>query len=363
VTVPASSNSISIPLTIVDDKTYESSKSLNLLLSSPDSDFDVGTNSQILISILPAKKKLRKLNIFYGWPSAINGATDLDQAASVFSQFDDVVLGDGLQEATHGDHLNTISIITKARILNPQIKFFGYIPMGYHSWDIPSSLSLVQITAATTKWLAMGIDGMFCDEMGMDYKFPADTDANWRTRQKSILDHLHSNNLKTIINAWDPDDIFTKESSNPLSISNRDGFLVESFWRARLNDGRMNFTTYLTNVQKLKVARNLNGVEIYAVNTTTNDTTNLATFTNMILSAQIEGFQSVGWGQEDYFATNSTVPVDFINSTFTSWNETQFTSSTSNSGSYKYTVQMLNGNSYDLIYAANISGILFTPLQ
>ena len=54
----------------------------------------------------------KKLAIYYGWPSAVSGAGgNVTTAANVFKDYDQVVLGAGLEDGTHPDHTNTAAII------------------------------------------------------------------------------------------------------------------------------------------------------------------------------------------------------------------------------------------------------------
>ena len=53
-----------------------------------------------------------KLAIYYGWPSAVNGAGgDINVAAAVFDDYDQVVFGAGLEDPSHGDHANLVAML------------------------------------------------------------------------------------------------------------------------------------------------------------------------------------------------------------------------------------------------------------
>src|SRR5438046_6630578 len=88
-------------------------------------------------SILPAATTPARLAIYYGYPSLVNGANgDLEKAARVFSAYDVVVLGDGLEipdqqsgrcpPGDAGEHQKTIGIIAAVRALSPATRSYGY---------------------------------------------------------------------------------------------------------------------------------------------------------------------------------------------------------------------------------------------
>ena len=60
-----------------------------------------------------------ELLIYYAYPSMINGAATIDDAAAEFGLYDVAVIGDGLQDGPgdpnpHPDHANTVAIIAHA---------------------------------------------------------------------------------------------------------------------------------------------------------------------------------------------------------------------------------------------------------
>ncbi len=86
-----------------------------------------------------------RLAIYYGYPSLVNGANgDVEKAASVFSAYDVVILGDGLEfpdkqsgRFPPGDpeeHQKTLRIIAAVRDRRSGTRFYGYVCLG----EIPS---------------------------------------------------------------------------------------------------------------------------------------------------------------------------------------------------------------------------------
>ena len=104
----------------------------------------------------------KKLLIYYGWPSSISG-TGVAGAATVFAQYDYVVLGDGLEKANHPDHNNTIAILANPQMANKRV--FGYIDLGIST----QNLSLLEIKTQVDEWKAMGVYGIFFDDFGYDF--------------------------------------------------------------------------------------------------------------------------------------------------------------------------------------------------
>jgi hypothetical protein len=91
------------------------------------------------------------LAIYYGWPSLVdNSQGNLTAASNCFEQFDLIVFGDGIWKTTHGDHLNTITIMSN--LIANQKKVFGYVDLGVST----QNLSVAQMQEAVNGWLAMG---------------------------------------------------------------------------------------------------------------------------------------------------------------------------------------------------------------
>ena len=91
------------------------------------------------------------LSIYYGWPSLVeNSQGDVTVASKWFQQFDLIVLGDGIWQNTHGDHLKTKTIISN--LIGQRKKVFGYVDLGVST----QNLSEMKMREAVNGWLAMG---------------------------------------------------------------------------------------------------------------------------------------------------------------------------------------------------------------
>lgn len=120
----------------------------------------------------------KALCIYYGIPSMINGSTTISSAITQFSQFDLIVLGNGLEASAHPDHSNTISIING---LSGK-KIYGYISV--------NGLSESQFRAKVEKWKTMNVTGIFLDEF----------DIISRSIQNSYIQYVHSRYLSCFAN-------------------------------------------------------------------------------------------------------------------------------------------------------------------
>ena len=121
-----------------------------------------------------------KLAIYYGWPSLVNDADgDVNVAAADFANFDIVVLGDGLEHPAHGDHDKTEQIISQLVVSGTEV--YGYIDMGVTT----QNLSLATAQAYVDEWDAMGVTGIFWDDVG--YDFGVD-----RARQVALMRRIRS---------------------------------------------------------------------------------------------------------------------------------------------------------------------------
>jgi hypothetical protein len=103
----------------------------------------------------------KRLSIYYGWPSLVQGAnSNLTAATATFSQFDLIIFGDGIASVSHGDHVNTQTIIGS---LNSMGKLsYGYIDLGVTT----QNLTIAQMETTVNNWAAMGVKGIMWDDAG-----------------------------------------------------------------------------------------------------------------------------------------------------------------------------------------------------
>ena len=166
--------------------------------------------------------------IYYGWLNSLNSARNgwsNEKVSQNFSQYDQLVFGNGLQDPTHGDYVNTQLILPMIKALNPDVKIYGYVTVNQ---------DLTAFTLKVDQWVALPIDGIFMDEAGYDY-------GKNRAEFNQRVDYIHGKSKCCIANAWNPDNVlgivndvsFPNTTYNPSLIASNlnasDSILLESF--------------------------------------------------------------------------------------------------------------------------------------
>lgn len=256
-------------------------------------------------------KKIDHFAIYYGYPSSFNydvNVWDMNLVITDFSQYESVVLGGGLEDSGHTDYANTVALVAGASTTN----FFGYIAIGS-----TQNYSIAQLQTHIDNWHAIsGLDGIFIDEFGMDFKAGGISEADYRIRQKTILDYVHSKGLVAMINAFDPDDVFIKESGNPLTITSGDRYLYESYYLSSTT--RETWAFYRAKVAKLKAAKIAHPqLKIMATTSTATDSFTQDLFDTVALAATVDGIDGIAWSEAAYSASgimNALMPYRTPNS-------------------------------------------------
>lgn len=163
----------------------------------------------------------KKVSFYYGYPSSVNATYTVTGAVNVFKEYDVVVFGDGLQDPNHQDYQNLVDIMNHPDMTNTEV--FGYID---------STLSVNDVQTKIDQWYAVGnLAGIFFDQFGYDFNVS-------REKQREIVWCVHEkgNGLKSFVNAWNPDDVFSNAvdaTHNPNGLETRVGsndyYLAESF--------------------------------------------------------------------------------------------------------------------------------------
>lgn len=90
-------------------------------------------------------RKIKNLGIFYGWPSAVDKVHEIDwnnrvSLASVeIAKYDRFILGAGLEDPGHGDHANTLTIISNVKAGTSGTQIYGYVCIGTCGGSYPSA--------------------------------------------------------------------------------------------------------------------------------------------------------------------------------------------------------------------------------
>lgn len=155
----------------------------------------------------------KSMCLWYHRPRYAHADHTVASSIEVFKTFDIVLLGDGVQLPTYSDYGNTRAVITGLRQEKPDIEIFGYVAVG--TAPAGEGLDMATIKQRIDAWKAIGATDIFLDECGYDYGVTRD-------RLNEIIMYIHANSMNVMVNAWDPDDIFT--STNIVSTYNGQTF-------------------------------------------------------------------------------------------------------------------------------------------
>ncbi|MCD6047255.1 MAG: Por secretion system C-terminal sorting protein [Gammaproteobacteria bacterium] len=264
----------------------------------------------------------KKLLVYYGWPSVINGcAGNTTCASDVFSQYDVVILGDTLEFHTHGDYENARTIIANT----PNTKFYGYISLANPAIVSGSShTGLDALDDDVDDWRTVGVAGIFLDEFGYDYQVDGGANYVSRERQNAAVDYIHSKNLPVIANAWIPSDVFDTlpgaHDNNPSGIaasigdvnSLKDHYFWESYQYTSSPQGYVAANTWRAKANSLHQYLNqaaFSNVGLFAVTTSNNDDQATQALNYAWYSAFLDQIEAVGWGEPDFAASSATVTI------------------------------------------------------
>lgn len=175
---------------------------------------------------------MKNLLIYYGYPNSFNSSSngwDNKKVAEDMAQYQVIVLGDGLQQISHADHANTVSIVSKLKVLNPNILIFGYVTVNQ---------TYANFKTKVNDWKDnVVVHGIFFDEAGYDYGTVA---TNGRAAFNDKVDYVHSKGLNCFINSWklsyilgiENDTTYPNTTWNPdlveSNLNNHDIYLFES---------------------------------------------------------------------------------------------------------------------------------------
>ncbi|MGB7845223.1 MAG: hypothetical protein WBL63_06380 [Candidatus Acidiferrum sp.] len=268
-----------------------------------------------------------RVAIYYGYPSLVNGSSgDVEKAASVFSAYDVVVLGDGLEfpdkefdRYPPGDpeeHRKVRGIIAAVRGRNPKTRFYGYVCLGEISAPMGEKISLTpeQLEERVRLWKQMGVAGIFLDEAGYDFAVVT------RKRQNMAVKIIHELGLSAFLNAYFLDHLFSLEDKLPYAngtaknperlpplLDRRDLFLLESF---QVRNG--NYESTAAWQARLKQAlryRQRYGAHIFATTTTTEqEPFSSEKFNYAWWTALLYGLDGFSWGEPDFAALTNALP-------------------------------------------------------
>lgn len=255
-------------------------------------------------------KKLKKFAVYYGIPSlvkevgkencGVSQEEEISCAINIFSNFDFVIFGAGLEEEDHYAHNSTMEVIKGSAAT----LFFGYINLG----DLHKEkyYSTVDLQNKITLWKKMGVYGVFIDESGFD--FWTQEKSKYRERLNAILDSIHAEGLYAIVNAWNPEDIFTSFKKNPAHLQRGDSYLLESYIFSSVN---LPFQHYRHRISVCDEARKNLGISIYGVTVTQKEPTDFSEkkWEYLVLSGHVDQIDGVAWSENDFSSRNSLLTI------------------------------------------------------
>lgn len=210
---------------------------------------------------------LRQLLIFYGIPMSINGIGDADYAAGQLARFDDVVLGYGLQDTGHPNYASTITVITKAKTLNPRMVIWGNIDVGV-SGGTSHNHSTGTLQTHIDQWVTAGANGIFCDNFGYDRGVT-------RARQNTIVTYVHTKSIgamlysTAITDALSPAIVATYNASGTATAADsRDAYLADFAFNSDTVTSPyfVSFATMKQRGDDMRTWRTTLGVRMFASN-------------------------------------------------------------------------------------------------
>jgi len=239
----------------------------------------------------------KALLVYYGYPSAINGASSLSAAAQEFARYDYVLWGDGLEDPLHPDHSNAVAIGNDPAMARTHL--YGYVDLGVTTRNLP----MTKIKGQITRWRALGVDGIHLDNFGYDF-------GTSRDRQNAAVDIAHLLGLAVIANGFRPADAFSdvadpvfNPSGTPCRLGASDFYFYESHgvrlgqfedaedWRARSDS--------------LEAFRARLGFRILSSTSSATDDPaayDEAGFDYAWYAALLYGHEATGWGEYGYCA-------------------------------------------------------------
>lgn len=253
------------------------------------------------------------LLIYYGWLNSFNSATNSwtnEKVAQDMSKYGLIVIGNGLQDPSHGDYSNTQIIIPRIKALNPSCLIFGYVSVNQ---------SLTNFQTKVDQWNTLQVHGIFMDEAGYDY-------GKTRSEFNDRVDYVHAKTHSNVAfaNSWNTDHILgtandasypntTYNSSLTASkLNSNDWILLESL---AINTtaysgtgGYESKTDWAVRCSKAIALRSTYGVNFASCGIINNDNANgLKLFEFLFTSSLMFSLDANGSSDTNYAASSAAV--------------------------------------------------------
>ena len=246
----------------------------------------------------------RRLAIYYGYPSLVEGAGgDVARAVRTFAMYDAIVLGDGLELGHDAADAGLRAEYTRLTQLVPALHATARKPVlwGYIDLGRSQQLTLAAIAHRIDAWKQLGVDGIFFDEAGRDFGVTA-------AHRVAAVRAAHDRGLAVFMNAFDANDLFEGWSAGRTDAAGglgpRDALLLESF---AVREGVRQ--TAEVNAKRAADAlgwRTRTGVRVFAT-TTAVGPFDAAAFEFAWRQAAALGLDGFGWG-EPQFSADTRLP-------------------------------------------------------
>jgi uncharacterized protein with GYD domain len=260
----------------------------------------------VIVQVAAAAATPKRLAIYYGYPSLVEGAGgSVSHAVSIFGRYDVIVFGGHLDVGTASRDLEieeplAVQIIRRLHLRPQQPVIFGYVDLGRSQ-----QLADAEIVRRVDAWKRLGIDGIFFDEAGRDSHVS-------RQRRTAAVRAVHERGLSALMSAYNPDDLFDTRNATPAGapgeLGARDALLIESF--AVENSVVQPRDAAAKRAAAAIKWRQRTGIKVYAVTTTVPGRFDASAVVYAERLAADVGVDAFGWGEPN-FSLDTYLPWRF----------------------------------------------------
>jgi hypothetical protein len=260
----------------------------------------------VVVHVAAAAVTPKRLAIYYGYPSLVEGADgSVSHAVSIFGRYDVIVFGGRLDVGNASPDLDieaplVAQIIQRLHLRPQQPAIYGYADLGHSP-----QLTDADIARRVDAWKRLGADGILLDEGGRETRVS-------RQRRTAAVRAVHERGLSALMNAFNPDDLFdtrnSKPAGDPGELGARDALLIEAF--AVENSVVQPRDTAAKRAAAAIKWRQRTGIKVYAVTTTVPGRFDAAAVVYAERLAADVGVDAFGWGEPN-FSLDTNLPWRF----------------------------------------------------
>jgi hypothetical protein len=260
----------------------------------------------VIVHLAAAAVTPKRLAIYYGYPSLVEGAAgSVSHAVSIFGRYDVIVFGGHLDIGTASRDLEieeplVVQIVRRLHLRPQQPVIYGHIDLGGSP-----QLADAEIVRRIDRWKRLGADGIFFDEAGRDSRVS-------RQRRTAAVRAVHERGLSVLMNAFNPDALFDPRNPNPTGdpgeLGARDALLIEPF--AVENSVVQPRDAAAKRAAAAIKWRQRTGIKVYAVTTTVAGRFDASAVVYAERLAADVGVDAFGWGEPN-FSIDTSLPWRF----------------------------------------------------